>query len=645
MKSVTIRAAIVGVICVVIMSIFSPYSDLIIGTVWSGATYLPLNVIIIFMLLVAFNIILRKLKIGLHEHELLYIYCMMLVVGCIVSLGFVHSVIPITTAVFYRATKENMWQQVLHPHIPKWFAPASTEAIKYLWEGIPKNVPIPWKEWIVPFIAWATLAIGMYIVMYSLCLLLQRQWIANERLTFPLVYLPLELSKEEEGKALPPILRNNVFWYGFFIAATPLLINGLHRYFPFVPSINLSVNMDEFFKEPPWTGLSPAALNIIFSAIGLTYLLPTSLSFSLWFFFIFFRTQAVIGTMFGAHMPFMFSYPTRAFISYQIAGGMIVFCIFLLWCSRNELKKIFYPVSRSNNPSASDSTDEGYLYKKAFIGLFVGLSIICGWAIVARVSVLLTLCIFLIFFIVVLIATRLAAEGGVYFFQASFRPSDIIMPFTGSTALGVRNVVNLIGPVEHIFMRDQRAALMPNVMDILKISDTRNLRRKTVIALSVLAILIGMVSSYAAYLKFMYRAGGINLSGYTWCHGVTRAPEHTFNLINMPQKPDLGSIGWLLFGGVSMVILIILRRTVLWLPLHPLGYVMGDSWPTVQIWFPIMIGWLLKTLILRLGGIKGYRKLMPGFLGLIVGEYSMIGLWVLIDMITGVKGHTVAPFL
>jgi len=639
MTNVSIRAAVVGIICVVILSIFSPYSDLIVGTVWSGATYLPLNVVIIFMLLVLFNTLLRKLQIGLQEHELLYVYCMMLVVGCIVSLGFVHSVIPITTAVFYRATKENMWREVLHPHIPKWFAPANMEAIKYLWEGIPKNVPIPWKEWVVPFITWATLAIGMYTVMYSLCLLLQRQWITNERLTFPLVYLPLELCKEEKGKATPPILRNNIFWYGFFISATPLLINGLHRYFPFVPSINLSVNIDEFLKEPPWTGLSPAALNIIFSAIGLTYLLPTSLSFSLWFFFIFFRIQAVIGTMIGAHMPFMFTYPTRAFISYQIAGGMIVFCIFLLWCSRKELKKIFQHRTKDNN------RDEATFYKRAFIGLLAGLFIICVWAYVARLSILLTLCIFIIFFIVVLIATRLAAEGGVYFFQASFRPSDIIIPFTGSAALGVRNIVNLIGPMEHIFMRDQRAALMPNVMDILKISDARGLKRTAVIGLSILAILLGMVTSYAVYLVFMYRAGGINLTGYTWCHVVTRAPEHTFSLINIPQKFNLGAIGWLLFGGASMATLIILRRTVLWLPLHPLGYVMGDSWPTVQIWFPIMVGWLLKTLILRLGGIKGYRKLMPGFLGLIMGEYSMIGLWVLIDMITGVKGHTVAPFL
>jgi hypothetical protein len=636
-RDVSVKAVLAGFLCVVIISVFSPYTDLVVGTIWSGATYLPLNVVTIFTLVIFINIILRKINIGFTEHELLYIYCMMLVTGCIVSLGLVHSLIPITTGVFYHATKENRWQEMLHPHFPKWFVPSNPDTIKYLWEGLPKGVPIPWHDWVRPFIGWVSLAIGMYIVMYSLCLLLQKQWITNEHLVFPLVSLPLELCKEEKGKLLPPLLRNKVFWAGFLISAFPFFINGLHYYFPFVPSIGLFVDVGNFLKEAPWSALAPLRLNLIFSAIGLTYLLPTSLSFSLWVFFVYFRLQAVIGAMLGVNMPFMFTYPTRAFISYQIAGGMIVFCFFLLWVARNEIKKIFIPSKSYNN--------NDYMYKRALLGLLVGVLIICFWAIAAGVSVILLLLIFFLFLIIILAATRLSAEGGVYFFQASFRPSDIIMAFTGSEFLGVRNIVTLIGPVEHVFMRDQRAALMPNIMDILKISDSGNLKRKTVVILSWAAILVGIAFSFIVYIKLLYKIGGINCSGYAWLPFWGWSSQHTINLLTRPQEPNISSVFWLFVGCVSMVLVLFLRRVVLWVPLHPLGYIMGDSWPTVQLWFPIMLGWLLKTMILRLGGIKGYRTLMPGFLGLILGEYSMIGLWLLIDILTGVKGHVVAPFL
>jgi len=635
MRTISARAAVAGLLCVIIISIFSPYTDLVVGTIWSGATYLPLNVVVIFTFFIFINIVLRKFRIGFNEDELLYIYCMMLVTGCIVSLGLVHSLIPITTGVFYHATKENRWQELIHPHLPNWFVPSNPDTIKYLWEGLPKGVPVPWQDWLKPFVGWITLAIGMYIIMYSLCFLLQKQWITNEHLVFPLVSLPLELCKEEKGKVSPPLLRNKIFWIGFLISAFPFFINGLHHYFPFIPSIGLFVDVGSFLREAPWSALAPLRLNLIFSAIGLTYLLPTSLSFSLWIFFIYFRLQAVIGAIFGANMPFMFTYPTRAFISYQIAGGMVVFCFFLLWVARNEIKKIF---------TSSKLISDNYVYKRAFLGLLFGILIICLWAIAAGVSVPLVLCIFFLFFITILSATRLSSEGGVYFFQASFRPSDVIMAFTGSELLGVRNIVTLIGPVEHIFMRDQRAALMPNIMDTLKITDAGNLNRKSVLILSWVAILVGIVTSYIAYLTLMYRIGGINC-GYAILPSPFWSSQHTINLLIRPQEPNISSIIWFFVGCISMGLLLFVRRVFLWVPLHPLGYIMGDSWPTVQIWFPIMIGWLLKTLILRLGGIKGYRILMPGFLGFILGEYSMIGLWILIDVFTGVRGHSVAPFL
>jgi len=71
---------------------------------------------------------------------------------------------------------------------------------------------------------------------------------------------------------------------------------------------------------------------------------------------------------------------------------------------------------------------------------------------------------------------------------------------------------------------------------------------------------------------------------------------------------------------------------------------MGASWPMINFWFPVFVGWLCKTAILHYGGPKVYRRLLPGFLGLVLAEFTAAGLWVVVDFFTGVRGHEVFSF-
>ena len=91
----------------------------------------------------------------------------------------------------------------------------------------------------------------------------------------------------------------------------------------------------------------------------------------------------------------------------------------------------------------------------------------------------------------------------------------------------------------------------------------------------------------------------------------------------------------------------LLLRLYLHMPgwhIHPIGYLMGASWPMINFWFPVFLGWLAKGLVLRFGGFRIYRMLLPGFLGLIFAEFFSAGLWVVVDFITGVKGYEIFSF-
>ena len=47
----------------------------------------------------------------------------------------------------------------------------------------------------------------------------------------------------------------------------------------------------------------------------------------------------------------------------------------------------------------------------------------------------------------------------------------------------------------------------------------------------------------------------------------------------------------------------------------------------------IFIVWLIKTVILRIGGLELYRKTIPLFLGILLGYLIGIGLGVIVDAI------------
>ena len=88
--------------------------------------------------------------------------------------------------------------------------------------------------------------------------------------------------------------------------------------------------------------------------------------------------------------------------------------------------------------------------------------------------------------------------------------------------------------------------------------------------------------------------------------------------------------------GVAVVLaLAALRTRFLWWPLHPIGYMAANSWGMHINWLSFFIGWLLNILITRYGGLTIYRRLLPLFFGLIVGDMLHEGLWGMVTWATG----------
>ena len=70
-----------------------------------------------------------------------------------------------------------------------------------------------------------------------------------------------------------------------------------------------------------------------------------------------------------------------------------------------------------------------------------------------------------------------------------------------------------------------------------------------------------------------------------------------------------------------------------------MGFAISVGWLTSQIWFSALIAWLLKGVIVRFGGVRLFRNLRPFFLGLILGEVAVQGVWAVVYSLSAEKGR------
>jgi hypothetical protein len=76
--------------------------------------------------------------------------------------------------------------------------------------------------------------------------------------------------------------------------------------------------------------------------------------------------------------------------------------------------------------------------------------------------------------------------------------------------------------------------------------------------------------------------------------------------------------------------------------LHPIGFLGASAYAVYVLWFSIFVGWLLKVIAQRYGGMKGFQTMLPFFLGLIVGDVLNAVAWIVLGHITG-TGYNVLP--
>jgi hypothetical protein len=529
-----------------------------------------------------------------------------------------------TTLTFpFRNAQTNAdWNNTILPHLPPHLVVRDPTVINALYSG--NSTLYRWENarpWLGPLGWWTLFVLLLVWTMFCLATLFRKQWEA-ERLSYPIAELPVQILTEERT-----LFRNRLLWAGFAVGAACQVINLVHALYPSVPAVPTGV---QYFRTDrfPWNAAGPLPLAAFPFAFGLTFLLPTQLGFSTWFFFLVSRVELV-----GAAMAGYTEWGKFPYISQQGVGAIFGFFLAVVWTARGHLARVW---AAALGGRETDDADEALSYRTTVFGLLAGVLGLAWFAVAAGMRWQTAFWYLGLFLVIVVVVARLRAELGLPTFELYQFGADHILHTVAGTNAWTRGDLTVMS-LFFFLGRTHRQFPMQTHVDALHLGRRTNTPLRSLAVVLLLASALGTLAAFWAYLHVVYQTGfqsGKFAGPAVWAFG--RAPWQKMETwISSPTRPDPGAIRAYLFGAGFVLSLSALRARFVWWPFHPAGYLVSGSFGLFRLWFPIFLSWLIKVLLLRYGGLRAYRAALPFFLGLILGEFGMGFLRSLLDFAFG----------
>ena len=629
----SIKGLLIGIAFSLAVGLLAPYG-VVFNYYWVGFNpSSPGALFLFFVLTFAVNgfVALIGRHFALSKADLVLIYCMLMMAVTVPTWGLMFFLIGTIVYPFYYATPENNYVELFYDFIPSWIAPQDFEAIKNYYEGLPQGESIPWGVWVEPMAYWLALIVAMSFMLICMSAILHRQWSEHERLTYPMVQLPQNMIEKDAATCA---------WLLF------LRTSGCGWGLPCPSSCSASTPSTTTFPSCPNTTLAavfPSSTIPCTCRLRSTWLGSASSTWSIsrsrsasGSFYVFSKVEEGVFKTLGiasTERLSAYEYSQPADLTHQATGAVIVLVLFGLWIARPHLKEVWCKLWDPRG--GVDDSEELLSYRTALVGFLGSLLFVAVWLWRSGVPIVVLpvlLVVSLLFFVLV---ARVVATGGVATARSPIVPAYFIISGLGTSILGAKGLVAL--NFTFIWQGESRTSPMVACANGLKLAELIPGPKTRLFWGLMLALVCSLVGAAYMTLKLAYTHGAINLSLINWA-GAHGWPYIGPTILNMPEA---NMRGWL-FKGIGAVVegfLMWAQHRWFWWPLHPVGFAIAVGWLTSQIWFSALIAWLLKLVIVRFGGVRLFQNAKPFFLGLILGEVSVSGVWGAIYALTAEKGR------
>ena len=506
----------------------------------------------------------------------------------------------------------------------------------------------PWSDWVRPLGRWILLTGLFYVVLMGLNVLVFRQWAHNEKLVYPLAELPMFLAGKSSGDtaelgagSISPIFRTGLFWAGAGLSGSVLGWNALcmSNVLPGLPRIDINAILTPYINGSVFAGIAPyARFEIIFTVVGLSFIIPANITHSLWLFRVltFLLLLVLVWLGYGVNESSFVTFPADWYYQFNFqsaigGGALLVFSSVMLYRCRDYVLCAIAPglVKHLDRPAAIEMRIFSALFLAASVGVILILWLDMGASLP-----------FVLFFYVIILAitiglTRAVAEGGLLGFQNFMGPFHLIRTLMGmKTTWAAPTLFAPLVVVYAVLFLDVKAFIAPAMANGLKIRDELHLQRLRFHLSMLVGVLIAGGVAVATHLIMAYSTGA-NAQSYVVSIEGGNTIVALAELTRTPTNDDSNAIYWLITGGVTMTLLLLGRRKFFWMP-HPIGLIMLVNPLMHNYWFSIFLGWLFKVAVTRYSNRDAYQRVRHFFIGLIVGELIVILLSLIVSMTTSV---------
>jgi len=639
-RAVTFRA-IGAAVCVIVVSVWwDEWMAYYMGGSNISRSHFPLAFLFPFMALAVGNIVVRNVVANwaLTRAEMRVVLAMGLVAIAVPYDGVTGHLLGVLGGVYYFASSENAWDFYLHDTIPTWLAPQNNNGeMVWFFEGTPAGHFPAVEVWIVPLFWWTVLLAAMAFAAFCLVVMLRKQWVDHERLTYPLVEVGQILTETEPDGQLLKVFKSPLFWIALGLVMF-LKVWNIGSYFtPAFPRI--PIEGGQFRLGPYFPFL---IRRISFYAIGFGYFARLDVLFSVWFFVFLSGFEVFVFNKLGYTPGAADRQWQSQALGWQSGGALIFLALWSLWMARSHLRDVW---RKARTPACDvDDSQELLSYRMAVFGFLVSLFLIVAWLYQAGMDLFVIFTFLPIAFLTFLGISRVIAELGLVYVYYQVQPFEAALNIWGTPLIGRASVTML--SFMRVFESIGKGFVMPAFTQSIKAVD-RVGKPRTIAVVIWGALALGFVLSVADTLYLGYAYGAYNLGNMGLRKAAPAAFSRAIKAIRNPI-PMGGKGGVAQWAGVGMLVMALLTLVRYWVPswpLHPIGLAVQGNYGVTKTVFSILIVWAIKSILMRIGGAKLYDRGKPFFIGLLAAQAVSTALVFVVDWIWfPMQGHNVHNF-
>lgn len=668
----TWRAIALGLLLAAFIAGVGFVNDFVLQLTYLVGNHFPIFVfggMVLFLMV--FNPALRKLHIAFSGQEMAVIISLMLAACCIPSSGLLRTFTNTLAMPASLATRNRDWgptRNDLMKYVPAKML-ASTENNERVVGNFIKSIDkpkdatiklwqIPWEMepvdpakpdgpqagWVRPLKYWVPLIVMVFVGLIALAGVVHRQWSSNELLRYPIVEFAAGVMEREPNRLFAKVLYNRWFWMGLLVALGIHVVNGAYTWggrtgIQIPLQIDVIAPFDELWPnlrktDFAWGVLTP---KLFITVAAFSYLLSSEVGLSLGI--CNFLYCATLASCISYGIDYKNDYFLGGIFAFQTFGSYLGMGLIILYAGRNY----YWAVLRRALalPAKQQVPHYSVWSARVFLVCMIGAVLWLAHPALGGLDPMLAVLVMLLITLMLLVVGRINAETGLFFIQPGWPVVGVTVGMFGMEALGPKMFI-IMGLTVMVLAADPRESIMPYILNGLKLSEKTGDTPGKLIPWMATALLLGLAVGLPAVLWAQYN-WGVNAIADDW--GANKIPGFTFASASqeMDKLRAAGTLDeatqemstwerlrhirpenrFVVAAAIGLGLVLLLNSARLrwnWWPIHPILFLVWISNPMAHFAPSFFFGWIIRTIVVKLGGGKSYQKVKPIMYGLIAGD-------------------------